>query len=334
MNLSLKFNLFSIEFYILTLIFIIINFLLLDIYIKYSKNTNLLDIPNDRSSHKIATPKGGGIVFSFTSIIFIVFIFKTNYLLILIPLLIIGFIDDIKQVSRFTRFSIHFFTSSVIVFNSNLFKNLYFSNGYFELTLIFVFLVISSVAIINFFNFADGVDGLVASSSSIYFIFLGFLISPVFLILGFSLLVFLFFNWSPAKLFMGDVGSTFIGALVPIAALSKPGFDGFFTLLLMTSPILMDPFFCVLRRLLTKQNIFMAHKSHLYQRLHQGGWKHSDISLLFSSTTFLLCSTFTFLDISFGILSVIITFLIGIYLEVIHAAPFKYNSFKNSKLKR
>lgn len=333
MNFPLNLNIYSFNFLLYVSIFLLLNFIFLKIFFKFSISKKLLDIPNKRSSHIKATPKGAGIVFSLTSIIFIILIFKVNHILILMPLLIISFIDDFKPLNSLSRILVHFFTSTLIVLNSNLFEKLTFSNGFIESTIIFVFLVIASTAIINFFNFSDGIDGIVASSASIYLIFIGLILSPIFLIIGLSLIIFLIFNWSPAKLFMGDVGSTFIGSIVSIAFLTQNNFLSSFSLLLMISPILMDPFFCVIRRLLNKQNIFIAHKSHLYQRLHQGGWKHSDISLLFSAATFILCSSFIFLGRPYGILAVFLTFFIGIYLEIRHAVPFINSDFQKSSLK-
>lgn len=322
MNFYTNINIFSLDFILSIILFSIVNFFLLKLYKIFFSSSKLLDIPNKRSSHTKATPKGAGLVFSIISIIFITFIFKTSYFLILIPLLIIGILDDYKSLSALSRLSVQLATSLILVFNSNLFKFSSQSNGELINIIFFIFLVIASVGIINFFNFADGIDGLVASSAFIYFIFIGFVINPMFLFIGVALGVFLIFNWSPAKLFMGDVGSTFIGAVVVISSLSNNDSIDALALLFMIAPILIDTFFCVLRRLLFKQNLFVAHKSHLYQRLHQSGWKHSDIALIYAVATFILCSSFIFSGISLGIFMVSVVFVIGLYLDFFHASPF------------
>lgn len=322
MNFYANIDIFSFDFIISIILFSIVNFFLLKLYTIYCSSSKLLDIPNKRSSHTIATPKGAGLVFSITSLIFITFIFKTSYFLILIPLLIIGILDDFKPLPALSRLSVQLTTSLILVSNSNLFKFSSQSNGELINILFFIFLVIASVGIINFFNFADGIDGLVATSAFIYFIFIGFAINPMFLFIGVALGVFLIFNWSPAKLFMGDVGSTFIGAVVVISSLINNYSIDALALLLMIAPILMDTFFCVLRRLLSKQNLFVAHKSHLYQRLHQSGWKHSDIALIYAVATFILSSSFIFSGISLGIFMVSVVFMIGLYLDFFHAIPF------------
>ncbi len=325
MNILLNSTVYNFNFYITILIFSVINFFLFEFYKNFCSSFKFLDIPNKRSSHTIATPKGAGIVFAITSIIFIIFIFNYSYILILIPLLIIGFLDDFKGVSRISRLFVQFFTSLFIVYNSNLFKFFTLSNGNLENLFFFIFLITCSIGIINFFNFSDGIDGLVASSGSIYLILIGIFTNPIYLFIGVSLGVFLIFNWSPAKLFMGDVGSTFIGAIVVISSLSKNNSLDSLVSLLMIAPILIDPFICVLRRLISRQNIFIAHKTHLYQRLHQSGWKHSYISLLYSAGTLLLSLSFIFFGISFGLVAFLVVFLIGIYLDFNHAVPFIRN---------
>ena len=271
MNIALNLNIYNIKFLISIIIFSLINFFLFELYKNYCTSSKLLDIPNKRSSHTIATPKGAGII---------------------------------------------------IVYYSDLFKYFSLSNGHFENILFFIFLVIGSVGIINFFNFSDGIDGLVASSASIYLILIGFYINPIFLVIGVALFIFLIFNWFPAKLFMGDVGSTFIGAVVVISALSTNNSLDSLASLLMIAPIIMDPFFCVIRRLLSKQNIFIAHKTHLYQRLHQSGWKHSNISLIYSAATLLLSLSFIFFGMAFSIVVLSFVFFVGLYLDVFHAVPF------------
>ena len=258
MNLFTDINIYSIRFIISLIIFSTVNFILIKIFIRYSSLFNFLDIPNNRSSHLRITPKGAGIVFSLTSILFIFLIFKISNIVILLPLLIVGFIDDYKPVSSLLRYIVQLLSSSFIVYNSALFENLSLSKDFTENVLIFMFLVFVSTAVINFFNFSDGIDGLVASTGFIYFIFIGFIINPIFLVVASSLLVFLFFNWSPAKVFMGDVGSTFIGSIVVISALTQVEYIEAFSLIMMICPVLIDPFFCVLRRLIAKENIFIA----------------------------------------------------------------------------
>ena len=320
-----KINPYNFVFFTSIFLFLIINFILLKIYIKYSYSLKLLDIPNNRSSHIKTTPKGAGIVFSLTSIFFIIFVFKSNYLLILLPLLVVGFVDDLKNIAAFPRYVIQFLTCLVIVFTSPLFNQILLSDSNLFISSSLIFLVFISTAIVNFFNFLDGLDGLISSSGFIYFLFVGFLINPIFLVIASSIFVFLIFNWSPAKVFMGDTGSTFIGAVVAIACLSNTDYLNSLIFLLMLSPLFMDAFFCIIRRLLDRQNIFKPHRSHLYQRLQQNGWTHASVSLLYAFAVLITSCSFVFFNFSIGVLTVGLILLLGLYLDRKHASPFQGN---------
>ena len=87
---------------------------------------------------------------------------------------------------------------------------------------------------------------------------------------------------------MGDSGSTFLGLLQFYITFSKNEFNSSLILMLTASPLLMDSFTCILRRLKNNENIFSPHKKNLYQRLHQNGMKHSKVSIIYALCTFIL----------------------------------------------
>jgi UDP-N-acetylmuramyl pentapeptide phosphotransferase/UDP-N-acetylglucosamine-1-phosphate transferase len=103
-----------------------------------------------------------------------------------------------------------------------------------------------------------------------------------------ALLGFLAWNWSPAKVFMGDVGSTWIGAVFAGMVLQQPDPLEAISLLLVGFPLLGDALICVLRRLRAGQPVFQAHRLHLFQRLQRGGWPHAKVSIFYGSATLLL----------------------------------------------
>ena len=103
-----------------------------------------------------------------------------------------------------------------------------------------------------------------------------------------SLLGFLLWNCSPAKVFMGDVGSTFLGAVFAGLVLQAPSWPEALGLLLVATPLLGDACLCVPRRLLAGHRVFQAHRLHLFQRLHQAGWPHARVSSLYIGATALL----------------------------------------------
>ena len=95
------------------------------------------------------------------------------------------------------------------------------------------------------------------------------------------MLAFLKWNWDPSKIFMGDCGSNFLGGLIFFFILSKGEYLIDFKIIFITLPIFLDCSWCIIRRFLNKENIFIAHKKHLYQRLNQAGMRHSNVSIIY-----------------------------------------------------
>ena len=280
----------------------------------------IVDIPDYRSSHIGNVPTSAGIIFVFIYAIY-VFLNKKYELLILIPIGILGFFDDIfnsKQLYRIYFQSINIFLISVLLFNIDIFRDLPFSNAIIILILLFI-----GLTLVNCINFMDGIDGLVASN--MFLIFLNYSITNNYDLIAVPivLIIFLFYNWAPAKIFMGDSGSTFLGLLLFYVSFSKRDLNSSFVFLFTAAPLLMDSLICILRRIKNKENIFSPHKKHLYQRLHQNGFKHQKVSIIYAFLTAILI-IFSYANnlIIMSFLSFLI-FLIGLYLEKYYAKPFK-----------
>jgi Fuc2NAc and GlcNAc transferase len=148
--------------------------------------------------------------------------------------------------------------------------------------------VIGFTALVNLYNFMDGLDGLVAGTSVAQFAFLAvFTGRPEWALVATAFAGFLAWNFPPAKIFMGDVGSTALGALAGTAVLTSwqsvhPA------LWVVALPLLGDAFYTILRRLLRRENLAAAHHSHVYQRLLRSGLSHRAISAVYVALT-LLC---------------------------------------------
>tara|TARA_B100000212_G_scaffold342082_1_gene327494 strand:- start:223 stop:1176 length:954 start_codon:yes stop_codon:yes gene_type:complete len=284
------------------------------------------DVPNERSSHLIAKPTGGGIVFVITSVLGAGLL---NYpmLAMCLPIALVGFIDDLKDLSSKFRFSFQIFTVLVILFSSKFFNH--FVNldiPLYSIGLIFILLyVFCSCGVINFINFMDGIDGLVSGCIAIFFIIASFKVNSAFLPLALSLIAFLFFNWEPSKVFMGDVGSTFLGAAVVLTFLESRNFMEFIALLMIISPLILDCSICLFARFIRGHNIFKPHKLHLYQRLNQGGWSHSKVSSLYILLTALLSLAYLVLGSQYIYIFILFELLLGIYLNKKYAIPFDSN---------
>ena len=196
-----------------------------------------------------------------------------NYLpLICLPLALIGLLDDTFHVNFIIRYFIQFVVALFIIANSNIFLNNIIITDLVPLIIIYLFLAFFITSIINFSNFMDGVDGLLSSSLIIVFIIDAIKIDSSILILVGSLLAFLKWNWHPSKLFMGDVGSTFLGAMLIGISLNAENLELSLMTLMPAIPLLSDAAICVIRRFIAKEKIFEAHSLHLFQRLYQSGW--------------------------------------------------------------
>jgi len=240
----------------------------------------IVDTPNERSSHLHQIPRGLGLIFSLISTIFIYFL-GFPQIIFCIPLSICGFLDDIFYLPAFSKYIVQLIVAYLLFFNSPLefFISNYLGAGFYYISLFFVF--ISFTAIVNAINFMDGLDGLI--SGSFIFISLGCLLIldlPLYP-LTFSLIAFILFNWHPAKVFMGDSGSLFLGGFYGLSIFQCDQLEKLVAILLIGSPLWLDSFICIIRRFFNGDNIFIAHNKHLYQRLYQAGWKHSDVSSLY-----------------------------------------------------
>jgi UDP-N-acetylmuramyl pentapeptide phosphotransferase/UDP-N-acetylglucosamine-1-phosphate transferase len=145
--------------------------------------------------------------------------------------------------------------------------------------------VIFVVGMVNAFNFMDGIDALVGGTGVVI---LGFLVlysrDWFWLVLAASYAGFLVFNLPPARLFMGDAGSTVLGGLVAIAFLSNRASLEIRHLMIL-APLVGDSAYTIARRFLRRENIARAHHSHLYQRLLRAGYSHAPITVSYVAAT-------------------------------------------------
>ncbi len=296
------------------MISLLICFLILKNFKKIAYKFKLLDIPNHRSLHQIPKPRAAGIAFASSTYFYALLNHQPIFFLSL-PLIIIAFIDDFKSLPSLVRYSFQFIT--VI---------LYLIYGYFSYTEIIFFqnlipssfvvlIIFGFTGIINFINFMDGSDGLVASVMSVIFLSAGFLVSPVYFVLSLSLLVFLRFNFPPAKYFMGDIGSIFIGINYVSALIFAPDVGVFFGLIFINTPLFLDPFLTVLKRLVKGENIFLAHNSHLYQRLYLSGFTKKQIVLIYLIPTVILTFVYFITNINILMLTSLLVILYYYYYE-------------------
>ena len=282
----------------------ILTFLITYLGVKFVRHWSLkkefLDIPNERSSHKVPTPTGGGIPIVFVSLcsfLLYQYVFMTDfiwsYILGAILIALISWIDDLVSISALWRFICHFIAAFVVIYQLGYWEVMYIPYiGEIRLEMFGVILTsLWIVWVINAYNFMDGIDGLAgiqAITASIGWAFVGWFWGiDIFLFVGLTLFLsntaFLLHNWHPAKIFMGDVGSAFLGytfAVFPMLGVFETGYLKIQTYLPVIAILFLwlfvfDTIVTFLKRLKNKEKVWKAHRQHIYQLLVIKSKSHS-----------------------------------------------------------
>ena len=272
------------------LVLFIISFTLTYLIKNYYIKNSLLDEINERSSHTIPTPHGGGISLSITWFIGIIYLYFTNTidtnlfyaLMVGIVISIVSFFDDIYELSPKIRLITQASVSALGIVSLGGLNVLDF--GLFTISNSMVTSFVAFIAIIwfiNLYNFLDGINGY-AGSEIVFLCIAGFLLfgGGHFIILAVSTLGFLYWNWNKAKIFMGDVGSTLLGYNVAIFTIyySNQEPSNLWIWIILFGLFWFDATLTLIRRKLNGEKLSQAHKKHAYQRLTQAGWSHLEVS--------------------------------------------------------
>jgi UDP-N-acetylmuramyl pentapeptide phosphotransferase/UDP-N-acetylglucosamine-1-phosphate transferase len=253
----------------------------------------ILDHPNDRSLHQHPIPRTGGLAILGAGLCGMVLVdlalpgARANLAVLLpglIALAIVSFLDDRYGIPVRWRLLVHVCASASLVFSGyapNPLELPIFAlplPAWFTsiLTLLFI------IWMINLYNFMDGMDGFAGGMAVIGFATLAWLgqadagFAAICLTVAAASAGFLVHNFPPAKIFLGDTGSTTLGFLAAACGLwgSKAGLFPFWVALLVFSPFIMDATVTLLRRLLRGEKVWEPHRTHYYQRLVLLGWGH------------------------------------------------------------
>ena len=265
-----------------------------------------MDHPKERSSHSLPMPRGGGlaivVVVLGTSLWFAnetELSRSLTYLVLGAILAWVGWRDDIYSLSPKFRFLVQGLIAIISMLVMGYFKVVRIPMfGDVDLGIIgIVITFLWIIGLINAYNFMDGIDGMaggVALGAGLCWMLLSSNVHNLFvfwvaLSIAASSLGYLGHNWPPAKIFMGDVASTFLGysfAVLPLISADQSGDALTIGTLLMWTAII-DPGATFIGRLLKRENVFSRHRSHLFQRLVIGGYKQSTISFLYILLTLL-----------------------------------------------
>lgn len=275
----------------------------------------IMAVPTGRSSHDTLMPTVGGIGFVTLVILYAIFIKITqnnNFPLLLLSggifIAIMGFVDDWKGISPITKLLFQIISGilpAILLFHLSL----------FQAPILFFFIIFWIVFIENAVNFMDGINGFAGSFALYTALFFIIImqnqaaditaditlehISSLLSLLVIGILVFLQFNITPAKTFMGDTGSQFLGYLFGVISLyisiGNKYLISFTTPLIIVMPFIYDVVFTLIRRAIRGENILKAHREHLYQRLVRCGYSHNKVVAI-NILLFLICGSLAVLS--------------------------------------
>jgi UDP-GlcNAc:undecaprenyl-phosphate/decaprenyl-phosphate GlcNAc-1-phosphate transferase len=288
--------------------------------------------PSERCSHDVPTPTGGGLSILLTSLAAMALLpydfgeIGSCWLLSSIILLAgVSLYDDHYGTSYRFRLCVHAICAVLIVASGPVIEMPYFAH--YDLHIIQnILTVLVIISFINATNFIDGLNGLLSGCVMITFVFaLQFnnaITQPMIYILIPSILGFYIFNFPKARLFMGDIGSTFLGfTLILIALLNQSDtahirestllHKSFFYTLLPMMFLWFDVFFTLLSRIVSKRRVTEAYRDYLFHHLNDKGLTHAQVSLIYYGLTLLMgCLTYlTYHDI-FPFLGVMVIYFI------------------------
>jgi len=267
-----------------------------------SHRLSTLDIPNERSSHLTPTPRGGGIAFVATSLAGFLLQLLNNTLdnKSVIALCcagaivaMAGHLDDRQKISgAAVRLVLHAIGAIILIVGIGFPSQISIFDRIVNTGIIGSILgVLYLVWLLNLFNFMDGTDG-IAASEALFVCVAGAILnfhvlsdsnfSAAAFILASCTFGFLLYNWSPAKIFMGDVGSGYLGMVIGGLSLmaAKQQHELLWVWIILLAVFVSDATVTLIRRLLRKQKPHVAHRSHAYQHLAIRFGSHAKVSLL------------------------------------------------------
>jgi Fuc2NAc and GlcNAc transferase len=276
----------------------ILSFALTGVMRRYALRRNLLDRPNARSSHTVPTPRGGGVavVLAFTAGLLVSgATLSTSVIMALLPsgcgIALVGLIDDHGHVPARWRLLAHFIFSTWILYWIGVPKLEWMGVPLDIGGIGFMLATLYLVWMLNLYNFMDGIDGIagieavtVGLGGTLVYWAVAFPISgdgSVPLIIAASAVGFLVWNFPPAKIFMGDVGSGFLGLIIGAvslqAAVLRPVL--LWSWLVLLGVFIVDATVTLIHRLLRGERVYDAHRSHAYQRASRRLGGHRPVTL-------------------------------------------------------
>lgn len=255
------------------------------LYFRIADRFNIIDKPNERSSHTSITLRGGGVIFVVPPLIYCI-LNGGEYLWFALGLLLIStisFVDDVRSLSGKIRLAIHLLAVSLMFYDLGIFST------HLAVIVIAYILVIGTI---NAYNFMDGINGITGTYSLVFLFavllanqYTPFIQDEFIIYSAIGALVFLMFNFrKKAKCFAGDVGSVAMAFVVLFLLIKLILATEDYKYVLFLAVYGVDSVLTIVHRIILRQNIFMAHRLHLYQYLTNTlKWPHLAVSSLYAA---------------------------------------------------
>jgi Fuc2NAc and GlcNAc transferase len=287
------------KFFLIILAAATLSFLLSGFVRKNAVAWGLVDIPNHRSSHTIPVPRGGGIAMAYVFVAFLPLVQLTHdgssglFLALYgasIAIALLGFFDDRGHIPAGRRLIIHFLAALWILYHYHaMTSSSWYPNDLVSL-LTAIGLLFLLVWMLNLYNFMDGIDAITGSqtlSVCLPAAYLSWLIIPqdpswaILVLLASTVAGFLVWNLPPARLFMGDSGSAFLGIVLGCLVIQSLHYSYplFIAWLILLGVYLVDTSLTLGRRILAGKRFYQAHRSHAYQHAARRLNSHGKVSL-------------------------------------------------------
>lgn len=266
---------------------------------RYALALSLMDIPNCRSSHSVPTPRGGGVAIVLTYLAVLGLVTFAGWISwsTALPLLgsgaliaVVGFLDDHGHIAARWRLLAHFGAAGWALFWIGGLPTINLMGHYLDLGLIgYVFGALYLVWMLNLYNFMDGIDGIASveaisacSGACLVYWLTGheeLILTPM--LLSVAVLGFLYWNFPPARIFMGDAGSGFLGIVIGVLSLQATSVasEMLWVWLILLGVFIVDATYTLGRRLLRGDKVYEAHRSHAYQYASRQTGRHLPVTM-------------------------------------------------------
>ncbi len=283
---------------VLSVVFFILTLLFTGYMRAYALKKNIIDNPNERSSHSVPTPRGGGVAVVCIYLLALAMLIYSQQLTLYIGLTLmaagfvialLGFLDDHGHINSMFRLAVHFLVAIGVVISLGGFSEVTAFNGLQLGFIANIIAVLFLVWLLNLYNFMDGINGIasveaittVVSMAILYYVLNTTLNSDILWLLAACVFGFLLWNFPKAKIFMGDACSGFLGLTLGILALIalKENLALFCAWIICLGVFVVDATYTLIKRVLSGYKMYDAHRSHSYQILSRKWRSHTPVTL-------------------------------------------------------